>query len=71
VLVAQFARRSFVVLGYLKHLPSFHRLTYGNGLFAMPVESDNSSFRAFSQVDKGIVTIEPQTLQYDQQLASF
>jgi hypothetical protein len=33
-----------------------------NWLLAMPVELDDSSFRAFSPVDKGIVTIEPQTL---------
>ena len=42
-----------------------------NWLLAMPVELDDSSFRAFSQVDQGIVTIEPQTLQDDQQLAPF
>ena len=42
-----------------------------NWLLAMPVELDGSSFRAFSQVDKGIVTIEPQILQDDQQLTSF
>lgn len=40
-------------------------------LLAVPVELDDSSFRAFSQVHKGIVTIEPQTLQDDQQLAPF
>ena len=42
-----------------------------NCFLAMTVELDDSSFRAFPQVDKGIVTIEPQTLQDDQQLASF
>ena len=42
-----------------------------NWILAIPVELHGSSFRAFSQVDKGIVTIEPQTLQDDQQLASF
>ena len=42
-----------------------------NWLLAMPVELDDSSFLALSQVDIGIVTIEPQTLQGDQQLAPF
>jgi hypothetical protein len=39
-------------------------------LFAMPVESDNSSLSVFSQVGKGVV-IASQTLQDDQQLAPF
>jgi hypothetical protein len=42
-----------------------------NWLLAMPVELDHSSSLRFSQVDQGIVTIEPQTLQDDQQLAPF
>jgi hypothetical protein len=43
----------------------------GNRFLAMTVELDDSSFCAFPQVDRGIVTIEPQTLKDDQQLASF
>ena len=42
-----------------------------NWLLAIPVELDDSGFRAFSQVDQGIVMTEPQTLQDDQKLASF
>jgi hypothetical protein len=42
-----------------------------NWLLAMPVKLDDSSFRAFSQVDQDIVTTDPQTLQDDQQLAPF